>query len=548
MKRPITLVIACLFLLTLIMTSCQGAFFEVKPVEEPFEPQSVSVDSCSYGGELKRVEAVDQYTVRFELCYPDSALPAKLAFPVFAIQDQDVLTAAGGNSLELAKNPNGSGPYVIEAYDPGQSLLLKRNPSYWGVKPNTEQIEFRWSEDALFKKDELLAGNVDGIDRPSAGVLRLLQNDSNANIYYRPSLNVLFVGMNNRVEPFNDQGVRLALGYAIDSRNIVTNLFTDGSVVAEQLVPNSILPGFTNGLEWYDTNSNNAQDLINESGFDFSKKISLAYVPTAKDYLPNPAQVAQEIREELRQIGVDIKLVELTEQELFEELKKDEIGMFLYGVSVDFPDASNFYDYLFLGDFPYLGNSYPEIEESVRLAAGAADERTRQQNYDETNRLIKELVPIIPVAHGRTAIVFRSNIQGVVIGPMNENIAEMSNIEDKIVIIQSSEPVTLWPSDETDQNTFRVTSLLYDTLVKYAYGETSVKPNLAEYWISNDDLTEWTFNLRFKVYFQDGKELDANDVVATFSAMWNEGDPNHRGRTGDYEYFKRFFGEFKQTD
>lgn len=60
--------------------------------------------------------------------------------------------------------------------------------------------------------------------------------------------------------------------------------------------------------------------------------------------------------------------------------------------------------------------------------------------------------------------------------------------------------------------------------------DMSAMPDLAESWAANDDLTEWTFNLRQGVTFHDGSALTANDVVATFTAILDEatGSPARR--------------------
>ena len=59
---------------------------------------------------------------------------------------------------------------------------------------------------------------------------------------------------------------------------------------------------------------------------------------------------------------------------------------------------------------------------------------------------------------------------------------------------------------------------------------------------STTDVTEYTFHLRKDVKFSDGAALDANDVVASFVSQWDAKDPNHKGRTGTFEYFGAFFG------
>jgi peptide/nickel transport system substrate-binding protein len=49
--------------------------------------------------------------------------------------------------------------------------------------------------------------------------------------------------------------------------------------------------------------------------------------------------------------------------------------------------------------------------------------------------------------------------------------------------------------------------------------DMTVKPDLAESWTASADLRSWTFRLRDDVTFQDGRKLDAEDVVATVSRI-----------------------------
>ena len=71
---------------------------------------NLSAPDCSYGGEIKSIEATDQYTVKFTLCTPDPAFLSKVAFPVFGIQSAAHLEATGGGGAELLNNPIGTGP------------------------------------------------------------------------------------------------------------------------------------------------------------------------------------------------------------------------------------------------------------------------------------------------------------------------------------------------------------------------------------------------------------------------------------------------------
>ena len=76
-----------------------------------------------------------------------------------------------------------------------------------------------------------------------------------------------------------------------------------------------------------------------------------------------------------------------------------------------------------------------------------------------------------------------------------------------------------------------------ESLLAYKVGGTAVEPSLAEKYTANADLTEWTFNLRKGVKFNDGSDLTAKDVVASWAAQWDAANPLHKGRTSVFTYF-----------
>ena len=96
---------------------------------------SLVAPDCEYGGEFKSIEAVDAKTVKFSLCYPDPAFPSKVAFSVFAIQDKDFLDANSGDSVKMSETPNGTGPYVVKAWNRGDSVVYEANPNTGVQKP-----------------------------------------------------------------------------------------------------------------------------------------------------------------------------------------------------------------------------------------------------------------------------------------------------------------------------------------------------------------------------------------------------------------------------
>jgi ABC-type transport system substrate-binding protein len=261
-------------------------------------------------------------------------------------------------------------------------------------------------------------------------------------------------------------------------------------------------------------------------------------------YLPHVNQVAQDIQAQLAEIGVNVTLNKMESGPFIESESKGEQPFFLLGWGMDYPDSTNFYDYHFASNAVRFGNEFPDVVTEIKAAAQLGDPAERQTHYDAANALIKQHVPVIPVAHGTTADAFLKSVGNVVIGPLNENFQEMTTDSGQLVWMQGAEPISLWCGDESDGETLRACLQVYESLLGYEFGGTGVVPGLAESWESNADATEWTFHLRQGVTFTNGAEFDANDVVATYSAIMDAANPNHKGNGGVFEYATGFFGQF----
>lgn len=515
-----------------------------------FQPMKVEAPDCNYGGEFKAIEAVDPYTVRFTLCYPDPAFPSKVAFAAFAIQDKDYLDANGGDSVKMSEKPNGTGPYRVKEWIRGDRIIFEANPDYWGEKAKAKTLIFRWSKEAAARLLELQAGTVDGIDNPNPNDFAAIEANPSLKLYIRPPLNVAYLGLNNTKPPLDNEKVRQAIAMAIDRERLVKNFYPAGSMVAEQFVPPVLKPGYTDGLKWYDYNPAEAKRLLAEAGYPNGFDITLSYRDVVRGYLPEPGKVAQDIQAQLAEVGIRVQIKVMESGAFLDSVAAGNEPMYLLGWLADYPDATNFYDYHFANEAnKQFGNLFPDLVEEIRAAAKLSDPAERQKHYDKVNELIKQHVPMIPLAHGVSAVAFKASVRGAHASPLNnERFSVMDPGKDELVWMQNAEPIVLWCADETDGETFRACEQVYESLLAYKVGGAEVEPALAERYEANADLTVWTFYLRKGVKFHNGAELDANDVVATFKAQWDAKDPNHKGRTGTFEYFNAFFGAFLNAE
>jgi len=511
-----------------------------------FQPMSYAAPDCNYGGEIYKIEALDELTVKFTLCRPDPAFPSKVAFSAFSINSAEYLEATGGGG-DLVDKPIGTGPYVLEEWKRGDSLVLKRYDNYWGEPAKTERIVFRWNSEGAARLTELQAGTVDGIDNPSPDDYDKIRSDPNLVLYDRPGTNIFYIGFNNRYPPLNDVRVRQALAMAIDRQRIVENFYPAGTIVATQFMPPTIF-GYTPEVTWYDFDPEAARALLAEAGYPDGFTIDLYYRDVFRSYLPEPGRVAEDIQAQLKEnLNVTVNITVMESGAFIDAADRGELPVHLLGWNADYPDATNFLDYHFgVGASDQFGDKFPEITEPLQKAAAIADPAERLVYYRQANQAIKDLVPMIPVAHGASATAFKATVEGAHASPLGNEYFAVMQIpgQDTLVWMQNAEPVGLYLADETDGESLRAGEQIFESLLSFEVGGTAVEPGLAERYEVNDELTEWTFYLRPGVTFHDGSTLDANDVVMSYVVQWDAAHPLHVGRDGSFTYFAALFDGF----
>jgi len=84
------------------------------------------------------------------MCKPDPAFRAKAAFTPFSIQPKEYLYSTGGGG-SILENPIGTGPFKLEKWNRGDSIIYNRFEDYWGKKNPTTT---NWLLDGLIAEQE----------------------------------------------------------------------------------------------------------------------------------------------------------------------------------------------------------------------------------------------------------------------------------------------------------------------------------------------------------------------------------------------------------
>ena len=114
-----------------------------------------------------------------------------------------------------------------------------------------------------------------------------------------------------------------------------------------------------------------------------------------------------------------------------------------------------------------------------------------------------------------------------------------------LVFCSEGSPEGFNPSLYTAGTTFDASSrTIYNRLVEFERGTTTLGPALAESWTISDNGLEYTFKLRPGVKFQTtdsftpSRDFNADDVVWSFERQRDPEHPYHTVSGGTYEYFQ----------
>lgn len=505
-----------------------------------------------YTGNFKKITATAANEVVFDLCNPDVAFLSKIAFTSFAINDtewlQTKIDPGKADNQAIVSEVNGTGPYMLQAWNRGQDITMTANPNYWGDKAKAQTLIFQWSTEAAQRLLELQSGTVDGIDNPGPTDFQTIANDPNLQLKEREGLNVFYIGFNNTYAPFDNENVRKAIAMGIDRQRIVDQFYPPGSEVASHFTPCSI-PNGCAGEAWYEFDAAAAKQLLAEAGFPNGFETKIQYRDVVRGYLPDPNVVAQDIQAQLKANLNITATIEVQESGTFlDNADAGKLnGIHLLGWGADYPDVTNFLDFHFgSGASKQFGDKFDDITSALAEGAAGTDDAARAPAYEAANNAIKAHVPMIPVAHGGSATAYRADVQGAHSSPLgNEHFASMTpGDRQQFVWMQNGEPPGLYCADESDGEALRACEQMTEALYAYEIGGTAAIPALATECVPNAELTQWTCTLREGVTFHNGATLDANDVVLTYAVQWDAAHPLHKGRDNSFTYFPGLFGGF----
>jgi dipeptide transport system substrate-binding protein len=123
-------------------------------------------------------------------------------------------------------------------------------------------------------------------------------------------------------------------------------------------------------------------------------------------------------------------------------------------------------------------------------------------------------------------------------------LASPAAVAKTLVFCSEGNPEALNPQIVTTTTGMNAGRPIFNSLVEFAPGTTTIVPALAESWSVSDDGTVYTFKLRAGVKFHSSRgftptrDMNADDVAFSLMRQWKEDHPYHRISGASFDYFK----------
>lgn len=388
------------------------------------DPNTKPTVAKSDYADLRQVEVVDPYTVRFHLSKPNAAFLSRLVLgiaPKHLLEGQDLATAT------FNRQPVGTGPFMFESWSRGEKVMLKANPSYFKGKPRIDQLTWKIVPDSSMLAIQALNGEVDGAPIYGPADTAAIRSSGKMALYESLEGNTQ-ISLQLKNPLFQDVRVRQALAHGIDVRALIDKVMMGAAVPATS----DILPGswaYNPNVAAYPYDPARAAALLAEAGWargsdgiltKDGRRFSISLMTDAGHKARE--QVMMAVQQYWADLGIEAKVgVQERNSFVMQKVLKGDFDAVLLQSSVQIdPDLSRrFHTNSIQNGQNFLNYSNREVDRLLERALLTTDTEERKQSYYEVQRIMAEDLPQIPLFHPKTTYAFKPSLTGIKPSPVN---------------------------------------------------------------------------------------------------------------------------------
>ncbi len=370
--------------------------------------------------------AVDSKTFRIVLKNPNSFTAELMTFPIIpkhCFVGQDLATSAKNNS------PVGTGPYKFAEYKQGGYIKLINNEKWWKLEkkdesalsiPYIEEIDIRVHDKTKSSTSAFQGGDVDllTIDRSWWSKYNG-RSDVTLKRYISNEFEYIAFNLSNKILKLKE--VRQAIAYSVDKTKIINDLLP-GEAVASDLpvMPDTWLNDTK--VVYYSADKEKAKKLLADSGWKDNngvlyKKINGVNTSLKLEMLVNEdnklrLKVAEEIKNQLKEIGIELTIKELSWEDEFKKIDKKKFDMVFIGCTI--PSTTDL-SFMYSSEGAALnisGYKNEQVDNYLKMILKESNEYSKKAYFFNMKELINQDVPCLGLYFYNDAMIYSKRIHG----------------------------------------------------------------------------------------------------------------------------------------
>lgn len=330
-----------------------------------------------------------------------------------AILPKALVEAQGDAFFE---RPVGSGPFMLDNWQRGSSVMLAKNPNYWQAgKPAVDAAELQIVADASARVLRLEAGETDVILDPPVNQLKQLEDKDGISVGQATPFRSDFVQLNTRRPPFDKVEVRQALNYAVDKDALIKGVLFGAGTVAASTMP--VMSHADPALAPYPYDPAKAKELLQAAGVALPIEAGLL-VDAGNAAGRNTAIALQGM---LGQVGVNLKIQSLESGTQWETTKSGNYDTSLSYATSDTIDPDQMLGFLAVN--PERANAFhtewknDRVNELYEQERATVDGPERGRMFQEMVQIMHDEAPYIALYHPAASWAVRDGVTGFAILP-----------------------------------------------------------------------------------------------------------------------------------
>ncbi|MDQ0797653.1 peptide/nickel transport system substrate-binding protein [Streptomyces sp. B1I3] len=368
-------------------------------------------------GSLDRVETKGEDTVVFHLSKADATFPFILATPAMS------LVAPGdypADSIRDDGKVTGSGPYVLDSYEPGKKAELTKNPDYKGFADRKNSaVTIRYFDDSAPMVEALKKKQIDatyrGLTAEEVVSLEDDQQDHNGlQLVETVGADIRFLVFNPRDPAAGKLAVRRAIAQLVNRDALVAKVYQGTAEPLYSMVPKGIAGHRTSFFDAFgDPDKAKAKAILTDAGID--EPVEMTFWYTTDRYGSSTAPEFEELKRQLEASGLFRITLKSAPWTTFQEgFTKGDYPVFGRGWFPDFPDPDNFIA-PFVGRESVTGTPYLTDEITQDLLPSSRKESDRgavSQQFKRAQEILVSDVRLLPLWQGKLYVAAGEDIGG----------------------------------------------------------------------------------------------------------------------------------------